>query len=1194
MNDTVLPTGNTNHTHLPTETQQPCNANDVDDAYNDTPLIPCLAIDPDLATYAGRGIYDEDRLQERRATHNLIQSFRPLPSKEHLFNPERVKTIQAAVEIGSECSPEQRQRVLDLLAEFADTFALTLSEVRPNQRVEHRIDVPADAKLPRHAKPPALTPPQRDWLHKQVDNLLEAGIITRIAYDDVKCLNGIVLAPKPSKNAHYSTEDLHILANAACLKARAPIPHPNSPTDPSLVPPPPENSKEAWRLCNNFTALNSVTKVPTFPTGDLASKQSKMGGFRWYVGIDLAAAYHACPIRHSDWAYTAFRVEDRGIYAWVRTPFGLTGAGNTASEMIEMALKEQIGKDLESLMDDVCEANDDWDKLFATLRCTLELCRENDLMISPSKMKVFVRQLLWGSVVLSKEGVSLDSSKVATILRWPTPTTALGTLSFLSSISYFRPSLHNFAITAEPLYELVRGIEREKSPHGVKARSKSYKLALTNTSVTGKWTEHHDRVFATLKAMLTTAPARRPPKYDREFIVGADACKEGYGAFLCQWHDDAQPNSPPKRVLHPVAFASRRTHPSEQHNHSFVQELAGLKFALEQFCKYILGCPITLATDCQSAKDLLENASLPAQHMRYKEFILSFRIVNFIHCPGVQNPADGISRWAILANPVPDKPLDPGWEEPEGIINDLYHCSTVCTLLLQPENNPTSLTARFEDDPHLPTITWLTDIASHTDMSEKERKDAITRSRSYFIDNGRLWRMRPGYSAKVECVTHEEGRRIMKKYHDETHWGRDLMLSELRRHFEWPGMFNDATDIPSKCLRCQAFGPQFINFLLKPIISLRPFDMIACDYLKLPPGERKFSEVLLFIDYMTRFAWAFPQKKAGTSASSAEALSVICQNFSPPSMLLTDNGPHFRGHEMETVCAKHDIDHQTTPAYSAHCNGLIEKECGLLLRTLGKLCNPGPSPTGTATVSTKWPSFLPEAVNIINNRITAVLGTSPRKVVFGTVDNSFDLDDLMELDPDCAIRFTSLDISRDAVIDNMTNTQARRAAYFNKRAHTAVFNVGDHVLVHNSRHFNKNNHEVKLKLSTPWFGPLIVYQRHHNSYSLKTLAGNISVDRVHANRLKKFLFDEDSPEGKQLAKEARKAEPYILATLDTVHDDPDPDASPAATVQSTPTASNPANIPLPGSDKEDGDTWSAQHKRAPRQAALNHAFIRPR
>jgi len=869
-----------------------------------------------------------------------------------------------------------------------------------------------------------------------------------------------------------------------------------------------------------------------------------MGGFHWYVGIDLAAAYHACPIRKSDWAYTAFRVEDRGIYAWVRTPFGLTGAGNTANEMIEIALKEQIGKDLESLMDDVCQANDDWDTLFSTLRRTLELCRQHDLMISPSKMKLFVRELLWGGVVLSKAGVSLDSAKAAAILRWPSPTTASGTLSFLSSINFFRPSLHNFAMVAEPLYALTRGIERERMPHGAKATPKAYKLALMNTSVTDKWTSHHERAFATLKAMVTTAPARRPPKYDREFIIGADACKDGYGAFCCQWHNDLQPDGTLKHTLHPVAFASRRTHPTERHAHSFVQELAGLKFALEQFSKYIMGCPIILATDCQSAKDLLENCSLPAAHMRYKEYILSFRIVDFIHCPGPENPADGISRWAVLANSIPTKPMDPGWEEAEGITNDLYHCSAVCCALLLPENNPTSLLAWFENDPRLPIISWLTDATSHADMSAAERRNAIIRSRSYFIENGHFWRMCPGFSAKVECVTHDEGFRIMKKYHNETHWGRDLMLAELRPRYDWPNMFGDATDIPSKCPRCQGFGPQFINFLLKPIISLKPFDVVAADYLKLPPGEKRYSEVLLFIDYMTRFAWAFPQKKAGTSASSADALSTICRTFASPKMLLTDNGPHFKGHELESTCTTFGIEHQTTPAYSPHCNGLIERECGLLLRTLGKLCNPGPTLTGISAISTKWPSFLPEAVSVINDRITAVLGTSPRKVMFGTIDDSLDLDGLMELDPDSAIRLTSLDALRDTAVGSSTDVQARRAIFFNKRARPTVFKEGDHVLVHNSRHFNKNNREAKLKLSTPWFGLLVIHERHHNSYTLKTLAGNTSAGRVHANRLKRFFFDGESPEGRELARQAGDNEQAILSTLHDILDDPDPNNLP--------------------------------------------------
>lgn len=109
--------------------------------------IPCLAIDPNPSAYFGRGIYDKKQLHKCRVTHELIQSVRHLPSREHLSNPERIKKIQSAVGIGSECSDLQCQHVLDLLAEFADTFTITLSKVRLNKRVEHGIKVPPDAKL---------------------------------------------------------------------------------------------------------------------------------------------------------------------------------------------------------------------------------------------------------------------------------------------------------------------------------------------------------------------------------------------------------------------------------------------------------------------------------------------------------------------------------------------------------------------------------------------------------------------------------------------------------------------------------------------------------------------------------------------------------------------------------------------------------------------------------------------------------------------------------------------------------------------------------------------------------------------------------------------------------------------------------------------------------------------------------------
>ncbi|KIJ35688.1 hypothetical protein M422DRAFT_147257, partial [Sphaerobolus stellatus SS14] len=103
------------------------------------------------------------------------------------------------------------------------------------------------------------------------------------------------------------------------------------------------------------------------------------------------------------------------------------------------------------------------------------------LSISPSKMELFMTQVVWAGVTLSKQGVTLDPAKMAPILQWSTPKTAMEVLSFLSTVSYFRPSMHLFASAAESLYRLTRGMAH-------------------------KWDATHEKAFTTLTSMVTTAP----------------------------------------------------------------------------------------------------------------------------------------------------------------------------------------------------------------------------------------------------------------------------------------------------------------------------------------------------------------------------------------------------------------------------------------------------------------------------------------------------------------------------------------------------------------------------------------------------------------------------------------------------------------------------------------------------------------
>lgn len=128
------------------------------------------------------------------------------------------------------------------------------------------------------------------------------------------------------------------VANAACAKAGIAIPHPEVSSDRTTIPTVLLTETNNWRMSHNFRALNKVTIVPSFPNADLAAKKSQLAGHNWYIGLDLASAYHAVPIRKSDWGLTAFQVPDKEYYCYTRIPFGLTNAGAARQEMILKSL----------------------------------------------------------------------------------------------------------------------------------------------------------------------------------------------------------------------------------------------------------------------------------------------------------------------------------------------------------------------------------------------------------------------------------------------------------------------------------------------------------------------------------------------------------------------------------------------------------------------------------------------------------------------------------------------------------------------------------------------------------------------------------------------------------------------------------------------------------------------------------------
>ena len=154
--------------------------------------------------------------------------------------------------------------------------------------------------------------------------------------------------------------------------------------------------------------------------------------------------------------------------------------------------------------------------------------------------------------VVSKDGISVDPSKVEAVIKWPTPTNVSEVRSFLGLAGYYRRFVQGFSKIATPM------------------------TMLTRKNVKFLWTNACERSFEELKHKLTTTPVLTIPTGIGGFVVYSDASKNGLGAVLMQ-------NG---KV---IAYASRQLKEYEKNYPTHDLELAAVVFALKIWRHYLYG-----------------------------------------------------------------------------------------------------------------------------------------------------------------------------------------------------------------------------------------------------------------------------------------------------------------------------------------------------------------------------------------------------------------------------------------------------------------------------------------------------------------------------------------------------------------------------------------------------------------------------
>jgi transposase InsO family protein len=1042
------------------------------------------------------------------------------------FDEERVQKILTAIEIGPDLTEEQKEQVCALVREYADIFALSLSEVLYVDWYKHKLHIEPNQTFPTRINQRPITEGQKEWFNNILDDMEKSFIIQKVPGDFIKNLSSTNLAPKEAGKTGITRTEILRQVNQECKKNGLP-PFWEQISDEeelkgdaileAVENAKPETPKTKWRVCHAFNALNKATQVPPFPAGDLRTKQEFAAGHRWASVIDFAAGYYAVPLDDETVPYVAFYVEGRGYYVYLRMPFGLTGAPATFCKMVAIALDDMIGRELVNWMDDICLPGDIFETKLSNLRRFFDRCRVKNLSLSPTKTKLFFTEVLFAGAMVGSQGIRPNLDKVGAVVKWPIPETVQQLMGFLGLTNYFRRLIVNYARIAAPLSDLTRDVMSDQPNSSWRARKGAYKRALVSTSLKDKWGPDQQKAFVTLKCLLSEEPLLRTPQFDgRPFRVTTDGSMQGFAGFLSQPFTSVDSNGKEVTRWHPISYCSKRTSKSEAKYEPFLLEFAALKYSLDEFEPYIYGSPLEIETDCQALRDCLLQEKMSVHHSRWKESILAHNIIAIRHRPGIENPvADGLSRmwdghkktdvdgsdWSVL----------PNWEATKGIVNDILSISYV-----PPTLHP--LEAQFAGDIFFePIVKHL--LGHDAGSTPSERRKATHRATDFTIVDDKLWKISSKASdrvTKTECIPTAQGFDYALDAHMKNGcFGSEHVQLHLKDQYFWPGMLTDCKQALLECPKCKSFGAATRNSALQPIRRTQPFALVAGDYLSLPVGKGGFKTVGLYIDTYSGFVWGTKLKTTGTGKTTIASLKRIFHDYAVPKSFMSDGGSHFNNNEVDQFCSGERVQHIVTPAYAPWVNGLIENANRLLLGRLKRLCAPNHDNIENATtvagsnlspVPESWPEYLDEAIRQLNDRILPALKATPRELLFGLPlrpDSAVPLVPLPTSPVDTHINFTLAETFRaNAHLLSLEDAERRKMS-FDTNSPIVKFHTGDLVQIYDS--VSDFNYRSINKLAPKWSEPRIIYGELSNSFLLCTLTGIPLKGPFHSRRLRHYI-----------------------------------------------------------------------------------------
>ncbi|GJX62879.1 reverse transcriptase domain-containing protein [Tanacetum coccineum] len=292
--------------------------------------------------------------------------------------------------------------------------------------------------------------------------------------------------------------------------------------------------------------------------------------------------------------------------------------------------------------------------------------------------------------------------------------------------------------------------------------------------------------------------------------------------------------------------------------------------------------------------------------------------------------------------------------------------------------------------------------------------------------------------------------------------------------FYWSTIYKDAHELVKNRDSCQRQGKisQRDEMPQNSIQVCEIFDVLGIDFMGLFPSSKGNKYILVAVDYLSKWveAKALPTNDARVVVKFLKSLFA---RFDTPRAIISDRGTHFCNGKFAKVMSNYGVTHRLSTAYHPQTSGQVDVSNRGLKHILERTVRENRA---------SWSDRLDDALWAFRTPYKTPIGCTPYKLVY---ENPCHLPIELEHRAYWALKHANFDLKtagdhrklqlnelnelRDQAYENSLIYKERTKKHHDSKIKNRIFNVGDHVLLFNSR--------LKIflgKLKTRWSSPFTI------------------------------------------------------------------------------------------------------------------------